>query len=71
MTNTDNTITTDHSFTLADHVLHSRTITFHNEKNEVIGTLFFEGDQLDFEGNASESAKVFFDCVLKYFNRPQ
>jgi len=41
---------------------------FHNGENTV-GTLNFNGAELVFNGNADESAKVFFDFVAKYFDQ--
>lgn len=41
-------------------------VSFHNEKNEKVGTLDFNTDELKFEGNANESARLFIN-VLKNF----
>jgi hypothetical protein len=40
-------------------------IMFHNKKGDVIGKVFIENDVMKFEGEADESAKVFFDSVIK------
>lgn len=40
-------------------------IMFHNEKGDVVGKVFIENDVMKFEGEAEESAKVFFDHVVK------
>ena len=42
----------------------SRNITFMNEDNKVVGELTWDDDVFKFEGNAEESAQVFFDCVI-------
>ena len=41
-----------------------RNITFMNEDNKVVGRLTWDDDVFKFEGNAEESAQVFFDCVI-------
>ena len=51
--------------TIASEYQHSpRNVTFMNEDNEVIGKLSWEDDVFKFEGEAEESAQIFFDCVL-------
>ena len=42
-------------------------IAFHNPKGEVIGKLYIQNDVMKFEGEAEESAKVFFDHVIKQY----
>lgn len=42
----------------------AHAVAFHNETGEV-GHLDISGDQLTFSGNADESARLFFDYVLK------
>ena len=39
-------------------------MTFHNEKGVEVGRLDFE-KEMKFTGNADESAKIFFDHILK------
>jgi protein-arginine kinase activator protein McsA len=41
-------------------------MTFYKD-NKLIGTLDFNGPQMTFEGEAEESAKIFFDQVAKCF----
>ena len=41
-------------------------VTFHNGDRN-IGRLDFNGDAMVFEGDAEESAKVFFDLLAEYF----
>lgn len=40
-----------------------------SNNNGVIGTLDFNGPAMVFEGNAEESALLFFDFVSKYFDQ--
>ena len=42
-------------------------IQFHGVENKEIGKLFVVDGQLVFEGNAEESAKIFFDFVKKSY----
>lgn len=42
-----------------------KTVTFYDSTNELIGTLYLE-NPMRFEGNAEESAKVFFNFVTEY-----
>jgi len=42
-------------------------IRFYNSKGECVGTLHLDDDPIWFEGNVDESAKVFFDCVIKEY----
>lgn len=51
-------------FYLQDWSVAPATITFHNEKEGPVGTLYLE-NPVRFEGNADASAKVFFDCLKK------
>lgn len=44
------------------------TITFYNKCNNIIGALDFNGAQMEFTGDASESAKIFFDFVAESFS---
>ena len=44
-----------------------QSICFHNADKEV-GKFTFDGDELKFEGNADESAKIFVDYVIEQFN---
>lgn len=43
-------------------------MTFHNSKNKMIGSLDFSGEKIKFEGDAEESAKIFFDYLCDLFN---
>jgi hypothetical protein len=46
------------------------TIAFHNKAGgDMIGKLYIEDGKLHFEGNAAESAQIFFDEVLSRFNK--
>ena len=45
----------------------SRTMTLHNGSKQV-GLLDFNGPVMTFEGDADESAKVFFDYVAERFD---
>ncbi|RPJ00626.1 MAG: hypothetical protein EHM36_14390 [Deltaproteobacteria bacterium] len=42
----------------------TQRVIFHNSAGEVVGTLYLE-DPMRFEGNADESAKVFFESVIR------
>ena len=42
-------------------------IAFHNDKSEIIGKLYIENDVMKFEGEAEESAKIFFEYVIKQY----
>ena len=54
------------SFFLTSNIKPSYEVTFHNgERN--IGRLDFNGDVMFFEGDAEESAQVFFDALAKMF----
>ena len=44
-----------------------RTIHFYNQKNELIGTLMFDGKEMEFTGKAAESAQIFFDYVISIY----
>jgi hypothetical protein len=46
----------------------NHNIVMHNSQGEV-GRLDFNGPAMIFEGDANESAKVFFDFVAQYFNQ--
>jgi len=43
------------------------TLIFHNEDNMQIGRFDFNGDGLEFEGNATESAIVFINWIAEAF----
>lgn len=43
------------------------TLDFFREGHKWVGTLDFNGAEMKFEGNAEESAKVFFDYVARQF----
>ena len=45
----------------------SYSLYFHNEDNIEIGKFDFNGDGLEFEGNASESAIVFINWIAEQF----
>lgn len=47
----------------------NHNMTFTNRDGIQIGTLDFNGAAMTFEGNAEESALVFFDFVAKYFDQ--
>lgn len=40
-------------------------MTFYRDNIEIVGTLDFSGPEMIFEGNATESAKIFFDWIAK------
>ena len=42
-------------------------IRFHNAGNEQVGMMDFNGEGLEFEGNASESAIVFINWIAQAF----
>jgi len=42
----------------------AHTVVFHNRDGETVGTLWFDGP-MRFEGDAEESARVFFEHFLK------
>ena len=46
-----------------------RTMTFHNAKTELVGTLKFDGEKMTFTGNVDESAQLFFDAFIHVFER--
>jgi hypothetical protein len=53
-------------FLTASNIKPNYNVTFHNgERN--IGRLDFNSDAMVFEGDAEESAQVFFDLLAKYF----
>ena len=43
------------------------TLIFHNEDNMQIGKFDFNGDGLEFEGNATESAILFINWIAEAF----
>jgi len=45
------------------------TIAFHDNSGRVIGTLSVVSGKLHFEGDVDESAKLFFECVCKVYDR--
>ncbi len=47
---------------------YSNNIFFYGEAGERIGRFFWKDGQLDFEGNATESAKVFINSTLCMVN---
>lgn len=50
----------------ASNIKPNYNVTFHNGDRN-IGRLDFNGDSMVFEGDAEESAKVFFDLLAEYF----
>jgi len=46
----------------------NRTIIFHGQDNKEIGRLYPKDGKLHFEGDADESAKVFFSSVSYLYN---
>ena len=42
-------------------------ISFHDQNNNLVGTLVIENGTMRFEGNADESAKVFFENIIKLY----
>lgn len=47
----------------------SYTISFHNDKHECVGTFDFNADKMHFEGDVTESGKVFVDWVVTAFKQ--
>ena len=41
----------------------NRNISFHKEGGDVVGKLSWDDDRFHFEGDADESAQIFFDAV--------
>ena len=46
-------------------------INFYNDENKKLGELDFSGNVMKFEGNAEESAKIFFKYVSDLFDLPK
>ena len=44
-----------------------RNVTFHGKDGELVGKLDWTDGPMTFEGNVEESAKVFFDTVIKNY----
>lgn len=44
----------------------NRNITFNGKDGAIIGKLTWDGGQFHFEGDADESAKMFFDVVCDF-----
>jgi len=42
-------------------------VLYNTVTNKKVGELNFEGPVMTFEGEADESAKIFFECLSKYF----
>lgn len=47
----------------------THTIAFYSTDNKEVGRLTIHEDHLDFEGDATESAKVFFEQVIKLYSQ--
>lgn len=45
------------------------TLTFHDGDNNLIGKLSVRNGKMHFEGDVDESAKLFFECVCKVYDR--
>ena len=45
----------------------NHSVTFINSESKQVGKLDFNGDRLEFEGDADESAKVFVDAMGHWF----
>lgn len=43
-------------------------ISFHDKSNKIVGKFIINDGKLDFEGDATESAKIFIDQVLTQYN---
>lgn len=67
----DNTVKAEVIYTLSD-IKPNHKFIFHppgvGHTGPAIGSLDFNGPEMKFEGNADESAKVFFEYVAKYFH---
>ena len=65
--NYDSVVTPTSQLTLHQ-ITPNHTIGFSNKEGQ-IGSLDFNGPAMKFEGNAEESALVFFSFVAKYFDQ--
>ena len=45
-----------------------RNVTFHGENGMTVGTLSWQRGPMEFSGDAEESAKLFFDLVIKQYS---
>ena len=43
-------------------------MSFHGEDNEIIGAFYWNDGELEFEGDAKESAKVFIEWLKETWN---
>jgi len=59
----EDTLTFGQDTTVKDYLM-----VFNDENNKEIGRLSIKDNKLTFEGNADESAKIFFDTFKTVFN---
>ena len=56
-------------YELASDIMQNYSLYFYNADREGVGRLDFNGPLMRFEGDADESAKLFFDLVAQYFQK--
>lgn len=61
--------TKDSELCISSGIQHNNSIIFCDADGNNLGRLYFENKKIHFEGNADESAIVFFEHVLKNYNK--